>query len=237
MRECGTRRRGTSRTRIPGTSRTRTPGTTPPTPTRTRGPLRTRTRGTTPRTRPRRSRRSGTTRRPASAGAPSSARSASCWSPAASIVLLFVVYELFVTDLLNGQRQNDLDQQVHQQWAGRRRPRRPRAAGARRRLRRPAHPAAGRGLPASRPRGHQPRGAQGRGPGTTPDSASPVRSATSRSPVTATTYGSPFRDLDPCGRAIRSWSRRGQLVRLPGARRPRDRRLRHRSSGIRAWRS
>jgi sortase A len=32
------------------------------------------------------------------------------------IVLLFVVYELFITDLLNGQRQNDLNQQVHEQW-------------------------------------------------------------------------------------------------------------------------
>ena len=33
------------------------------------------------------------------------------------IVLLFVVYELFVTDLLNGQRQDDLSRQVHEQWS------------------------------------------------------------------------------------------------------------------------
>ena len=32
------------------------------------------------------------------------------------VVLLFVVYELFVTDLLNRQRQDDLNQQVHAQW-------------------------------------------------------------------------------------------------------------------------
>jgi sortase A len=32
------------------------------------------------------------------------------------IVLLFVVYELFVTDLLNGQRQDDLNRQVHAEW-------------------------------------------------------------------------------------------------------------------------
>jgi sortase (surface protein transpeptidase) len=32
------------------------------------------------------------------------------------IVLLFVVYELFVTDLLNGRRQDDLNLQVHHQW-------------------------------------------------------------------------------------------------------------------------
>ena len=33
------------------------------------------------------------------------------------IVLLFVVYELFVTDLLNGRRQDDLNEQVHEQWS------------------------------------------------------------------------------------------------------------------------
>jgi sortase (surface protein transpeptidase) len=32
------------------------------------------------------------------------------------IVLLFVVYELFVTDLLNGERQQDLNQQVRTEW-------------------------------------------------------------------------------------------------------------------------
>jgi sortase A len=32
------------------------------------------------------------------------------------IVLLFVVYELFVTDLLNEGRQSDLSQQLHEQW-------------------------------------------------------------------------------------------------------------------------
>ena len=33
------------------------------------------------------------------------------------IVLLFVVYELFVTDLLNGEVQEDLNQQVRTEWA------------------------------------------------------------------------------------------------------------------------
>jgi sortase (surface protein transpeptidase) len=32
------------------------------------------------------------------------------------VVLLFVVYELFVTDLLNEGRQSDLSQQLHEQW-------------------------------------------------------------------------------------------------------------------------
>jgi len=32
------------------------------------------------------------------------------------IVLLFVVYELFVTDLLNGERQEDLNREVHTEW-------------------------------------------------------------------------------------------------------------------------
>ncbi len=32
------------------------------------------------------------------------------------VVLLFVVYELFVTDLLNGERQEDLNQQVRTEW-------------------------------------------------------------------------------------------------------------------------
>ena len=32
------------------------------------------------------------------------------------IVLLFVVYELFVTDVLNGERQHDLNRQVHAEW-------------------------------------------------------------------------------------------------------------------------
>jgi sortase (surface protein transpeptidase) len=32
------------------------------------------------------------------------------------VVLLFVVYELFVTDLLNEGRQSDLTQQLHEQW-------------------------------------------------------------------------------------------------------------------------
>jgi LPXTG-site transpeptidase (sortase) family protein len=33
------------------------------------------------------------------------------------VVLLFVVYELFVTDYLTGQRQEELTQQIHEQWA------------------------------------------------------------------------------------------------------------------------
>ncbi len=32
------------------------------------------------------------------------------------IVLLFVVYEIFVTDFLNGQRQDDLNREVHAEW-------------------------------------------------------------------------------------------------------------------------
>jgi sortase (surface protein transpeptidase) len=32
------------------------------------------------------------------------------------VVLLFVVYELFVTDLLNERKQSDLSQSLHQQW-------------------------------------------------------------------------------------------------------------------------
>ena len=33
------------------------------------------------------------------------------------VVLLFVVYELFVTDFIAGQRQEELTQQIHEQWA------------------------------------------------------------------------------------------------------------------------
>jgi sortase A len=34
------------------------------------------------------------------------------------VVLLFVVYELFVTDLLNESRQSDLSRQLHERWEG-----------------------------------------------------------------------------------------------------------------------
>ena len=34
------------------------------------------------------------------------------------IVLLFVVYEVFVTDLLNGQRQDALSRELRAEWAG-----------------------------------------------------------------------------------------------------------------------
>ena len=50
------------------------------------------------------------------------------------IALLFVVYELWVTDVLSARQQGRLDQQIHEQWAvsdGR-------AAGDRARRRRPA---------------------------------------------------------------------------------------------------
>jgi LPXTG-site transpeptidase (sortase) family protein len=33
------------------------------------------------------------------------------------VVLLFVVYELFITDLFTAQAQNELTQQIHEQWA------------------------------------------------------------------------------------------------------------------------
>jgi sortase A len=111
------------------------------------------------------------------------------------IVLLFVVYELFVTDLLNGQRQNDLNQQVHEQWN---------------------HEA-----PTSSPRSQVPGGAfavlhiprlgedyqrvvvEGTshaalkdGPGHYSDSAQPGEVGNLAIAGHRTTYGSPFRDLD-----------------------------------------
>src|SRR3954454_5745954 len=111
------------------------------------------------------------------------------------IVLLFVVYELFVTDLLNGQRQNDLNQQVHQQWS--------------------------RETPSSSPRAqvpgdafavlHIPRlgedyqrvvvegtshAALKDGPGHYSDSAQPGEVGNVAIAGHRTTYGSPFRDLD-----------------------------------------
>ena len=50
-------------------------------------------------------------------GPPSPAPWASSWSPGL-VVLLFVVYELFVTDLLNEGKQSDLSQQLHEQDEG-----------------------------------------------------------------------------------------------------------------------
>ena len=170
------------------------------------------------------------------AGAPSSAGSASCWSPCGLVVLLFVVYELWITDLFTARDQSQLSDQLHAHVAGRPPGGRPRGRSPRRRagaVRRPAHPAAGRGLPARRRRGHRPEPAR-RGPG-------PLRRAR-RCPGEQGNLalaghrvgkGSPFLDLDtmrPGDPIVVETAT--QLVRLPRAGRPGDRQLHRRPQRI-----
>jgi sortase (surface protein transpeptidase) len=111
------------------------------------------------------------------------------------IVLLFVVYELFVTDLLNGQRQEDLDQQVHEQWSREETSSSPRPQV-------PGDAFAVLHIPRLGDDYHRvvvegtSHAALKDGPGHYSDSAQPGEVGNLAIAGHRTTYGSPFRDLD-----------------------------------------
>ena len=112
------------------------------------------------------------------------------------IVLLFVVYELFVTDLLNGQRQQDLDQQVHAEWSQQQAV--PKKAGSEV----PGDAFAVLHIPRLGPDYHRVvlegtgHSVLKDGPGHYTDSALPGQPGNLAIAGHRTTYGSPFRDLD-----------------------------------------